>query len=67
MGRKGEKKTRINITIDEGVLERLDAQCKRMGMSRSAYITYTVAASLDSTNQILSGVTALMAQQIVQD
>ena len=58
---KGEKKVRVNITMDEGVLERLDAQCDRMGMSRSAYITYVVASSLDSSNQLLSGLTETMA------
>ena len=66
MGKKGEKKVRVNITMDEGVLEKLDEQCKRMGMSRSAYITYTVASSLDSSKQLLSGITDAMASLMAQ-
>lgn len=57
MGRKGEKKASINITIDSGVLERLDAYCKRIGLSRSAYISYMVATSLDSQEQLMGGIT----------
>ena len=67
MAKKGkDKKIRVNITMDEGVLERLDAQCERMGMSRSAYITYTVATNLDNTNQLMMGLTETMANMLTE-
>lgn len=46
-------KSRIAITLGTGVLERLDAYCKRTGMSRSQYISYVVAHQLDAETQTL--------------
>lgn len=51
-----DTKTRVAITIDKGVLERLDAYCKRSGMSRSQYISYCVAHQLELENRMTSGV-----------
>lgn len=50
-----DTKSRVAITIDKGVLERLDAYCKRSGMSRSQYISYCVAHTLDLEQQALNG------------
>jgi len=55
-----ESKTRVAITIDNGVLERLDAYCKRSGMSRSQYISYCVAHQLDVETQAMSNLTGVM-------
>lgn len=49
-------KERVTITIDKGVLSRLDAYCERSGMSRSQYVSYCVAHQLDSEQQIADGV-----------
>lgn len=51
-----DTKSRVAITIDKGVLERLDAYCKRSGMSRSQYISYCVAHQLEVEDRMTSGV-----------
>lgn len=51
-----DSKTRIAITIDKGVLDRLDAYCKRSGMSRSQYISYCVAHQLEVEDRMTNGV-----------
>lgn len=51
-----DSKTRVAITIDKGVLERLDEYCKRSGMSRSQYISYCVAHQLEVEERMTSGV-----------
>lgn len=51
-----DSKSRIAITIDKGVLERLDEYCKRSGMSRSQYISYCVAHQLEVEERMTSGV-----------
>lgn len=51
-----DSKSRVAITIDKGVLERLDAYCARSGMSRSQYISYCVAHQLEVEDRMTSGV-----------
>lgn len=51
-----DSKTRIAITIDKAVLDRLDAYCKRSGMSRSQYISYCVAHQLEVEDRMTNGV-----------
>lgn len=51
-----DSKMRVAITIDKGVLERLDEYCKRSGMSRSQYISYCVAHQLEVEERMTSGV-----------
>lgn len=51
-----DTKTRVAITIDKGVLQRLDEYCQRSGMSRSQYISYCVAHQLDLENRVTGGV-----------
>ena len=51
-----ESKSRVAITIDKGVLERLDEYCKRSGMSRSQYISYCVAHQLEAEERMTNGV-----------
>ena len=51
-----DSKSRVAITIDKGVLERLDEYCKRSGMSRSQYISYCVAHQLEVEERMTSGV-----------
>lgn len=59
-----EDKTRVMVTLGNDVLERLEAYCKRLGISKSAYISYTVATALDTQEQLVSGVTAGMVGAI---
>lgn len=51
-----DTKSRVAITIDKGVLERLDEYCQRSGMSRSQYISYCVAHQLEVEERLTSGV-----------
>lgn len=51
-----DSKTRIAITVDKTVLDRLDAYCKRSGMSRSQYISYCVAHQLEVEDRMTNGV-----------
>lgn len=39
-------KRRVQVTFGDEVLERLDRFCRDTGMTRSSYITYIVATSL---------------------
>lgn len=47
-------KKRVQVTFAESVLERLDEFCAETGMTRSAYIGYVVATSLDHQRQSVS-------------
>lgn len=42
-----EGRTRVQVTFGDEVLARLDSFCERTGMSRSSYITYIIATSLE--------------------
>lgn len=55
-----DSKTRVAITIDRAVLDRLDAYCKRSGMSRSQYISYCVAHQLEVEERMTNGVIDLV-------
>lgn len=41
-----EGKKRVQVTFGDDVLKRLDKFCSETGMTRSSYITYIVATSL---------------------
>lgn len=49
-----ENKTRITITMGDGVLANLDEFCDQTGLSRSAAITSMVAEQLASKRQVMS-------------
>lgn len=55
-----ENKTRITITIGKEVLEKLEKYCIRLGITKSAYIAYIVATTLDTQEQLMQGVTSGM-------
>lgn len=58
-----EGKKRIQVTFSEALIERLDAYCERTGMSRSAYITYAVASTLDSYEALQHTTVKALAEQ----
>lgn len=65
-----EDKTRVGITMGNGLLARLDAYCERTGMTRSGYIAYAVAHQLDAENQTMDymqGAISHMFQQLAKD
>lgn len=47
-------KTRVQITFSNVLLGRLDEYCERMGLSRSAFVTWAVAMNLDTYQKALS-------------
>lgn len=55
----GAEKSRITVTMGNDLLDALDEYCKRTGISKSAYISYVVAASLDTSNQLISRVASI--------
>ena len=57
-------KTRISVTIGNDLLENLDAYCKRTGLTRSAYISYVVASSLDASSQLVSRVASIASDKL---
>lgn len=51
MGTEG--KTRIQITVSDLVLKRLDDYCAKTGMTRSTYISYILATSLQGSEELM--------------
>lgn len=48
----GIGKTRVQVTFGNDVLDRLDKFCKETGMTRSSYITYITATSLQQYDNL---------------
>lgn len=47
-----EEKTRIQITIPTALADKIDALCARTGMTRSAWIIYTLGMGIDTYERI---------------
>ena len=45
---KRTRKTPVMIRFDRDLLERVDAAAKRRGISRSAWVQYTISRALDT-------------------
>ena len=50
-----KKHKRINITIPEDILRKIDAVVKQRGMSRSAFLVQAAQKSCEATDETLSG------------
>ena len=50
------QKSRIQVTISPELLARLDAYCKRIGVSRSAYIQIFLGQNLDGLERMYANV-----------
>ena len=48
----GEGKKRVQITLGDELLEKLDEFCSHTGMSRSAFIASCVAERLDTQRRV---------------
>lgn len=57
-------KTRIAVTIGKDLLDALDTYCKRTGLSRSAYISYVVASSLDASSQLVTKIASIAGERL---
>lgn len=63
-----EGKKRIQVTLSDTLIDRLDAYCVRTGISRSAYIAYTVGSTLDSVEAMqIAAMQAVAAQTVDVD
>lgn len=51
MGLSG--KTRLQISLSNELLEKMDAYCKRLGVSRSNYVAMLVAQNLDTMSRMM--------------
>ena len=51
MGLSG--KTRLQISLSNELLEKMDAYCKRLGVSRSNYVSMLVAQNLDTMSRMM--------------
>lgn len=61
---KAADTTRIQISLQTGLVKKIDAMCERANMSRSAWIEYTLALAVDSYDQMVSSLTSqLMNEQ----
>lgn len=56
-------KSRIQITLSDTLIARLDDYCKRTGMTRSAFITYVIGSALDASEALLSSTAQAFATQ----
>ena len=55
---------RIQITLGEKTLQNLESYCERSGMSRSSYIEYVIASSLDTATEMKRNIEAAMTQVV---
>ena len=46
-------KTRLQITLSDELLAKMDAYCKRLGVSRSNYVAMLVAQNLDTMSRMM--------------
>jgi metal-responsive CopG/Arc/MetJ family transcriptional regulator len=56
-------KTRVQITLNDEVVKKLDELCDRTGMTKSSFVSYTVAMALDSYNGMLEKMAQAVAEQ----
>lgn len=58
-----EGKKRVQVTLSNALIDRLDAYCGRTGITRSAYIAYVVGTSLDTAEALQSATAQALAAQ----
>lgn len=60
----GEGRKRMQITLDEDLVNEIDAVCKKAHMSRSAWIEYTLGMAINSYRDLIDSMRDAMAQGI---
>lgn len=58
-------KKRINVTISEELLEKVDSKCNEMGVSRSSYICNKVASAIAQEDLTMQSMIAA-AKEVMQ-
>lgn len=53
---------RVQVTLSRKVLAEIDRLCAESGMSRSAWIEYTLTMGIHSYDRLISGLSQAMAE-----
>ena len=56
------ERKRVQVTLSKKVLEEIDKLCAESGMSRSAWIEYTLTMGIHSYDKLISGLSQAMAE-----
>ena len=57
-----ENRKRVQVTLSRKVLDEIDRLCEESGMSRSAWIEYTLTMGIHSYDKLISGLSQAMAE-----
>lgn len=57
---------RMQITLDEGLVDEIDEVCKKAHMSRSSWIEYTLGMAINSYRDLIDSMRDAMAQGLVE-
>lgn len=60
-----DARTRVTITVGNGLLSRIDEYCDRTGLTRSGFIQFVCAQQLDNIERANNAVAA-MGEQFLQ-
>lgn len=55
-------KKRVMLTLDEELLERIEAACKKLGVSKSAYVSTVVAKDMADSKQVIEEFRILLGE-----
>lgn len=58
---------RVQVTLSRKVLAEIDRLCAESGMSRSAWIEYTLTMGIHSYDRLISGLSQAMAEAGAKD
>ena len=57
-----ENRKRVQVTLSKKVLDEIDRLCEESGMSRSAWIEYTLTMGIHSYGELIAGLSKAMAK-----
>lgn len=63
----GEATRRVQFTLPATLVDAIDEYCEKAHMSRSTFVEYTLASSINSTNRLLEGVASKMTASVVEE
>ena len=61
------KTSRLQVTIPTELLENVDELCRVSGMSRSAWVEYTLGSAVMSYKHLIAGTSAALAEVAKKD
>lgn len=63
----GRGRARLQITLDQGLLDEIDLVCEKAHMSRSSWIEYTLSMAIQAYGDLIEGLSGAMSQGILKD